>query len=224
MSMPEVTDEVRDVDDVYVGIVEVDMVDEEIEEKLDTVGGTGEVMEVLDIVGEVIGEKHDGVGVQGVEVEVEVFIEVLDVGELSAVFSTKLHILLISPGGCSENELNPPLFCPYVPHQSWPQPFQSTPLNSLNPPLPPFLPFPFPLIAPDPFPPLNPGAPPQPLPLPKLSLPLPFPFSFPPLPLPLSLLAHSLAKWPYPPHLLQLTSTPSFDVQSPCLCPTPPQP
>ena len=32
MSMPEVTDEVRDVDDVYVGIVEVDMVDEEIEE------------------------------------------------------------------------------------------------------------------------------------------------------------------------------------------------
>ena len=52
MSMPEVTDEVRDVDDVYVGIVEVDIVDEEIEEKLDTVGGTGGVLEERDIVGD----------------------------------------------------------------------------------------------------------------------------------------------------------------------------
>ena len=52
MSMPEVTDEVREVDDVYVGIVEVDMVDEEIEEQLDTVGGTGGVLEERDIDGD----------------------------------------------------------------------------------------------------------------------------------------------------------------------------
>ena len=105
--MPEVTDEGRDVD-AYVDIGEADMVDDEIEEKLDVVGDTGDKGEVRDIVGEEIGEKHDGVGVQGVEVEVEVCIEVLGVGELSAVFSTKLHIRLISPTGCSENELNPP--------------------------------------------------------------------------------------------------------------------
>ena len=105
--MPEVTDEARDVD-AYGDIGEADMVDDEIEEKLDVVGDTGGEGEVRDIVGEGIGEKHDGVGVQGVEVEVEVCIEVLGVGELSAVFSTKLHILLISPAGCSENELNPP--------------------------------------------------------------------------------------------------------------------
>ena len=110
--MPEVTDEARDVDDVYVGIVEVDTVDEEIEEKLDTVGGTGDALEERDIVGDKIGEqhgeKHDDVGVQGVGVEGEVDIEVLGVGA-ATIFSVKLHILRNSPTGCSAKELNPPL-------------------------------------------------------------------------------------------------------------------
>ena len=115
--MPEVTDEAPEVlDDMYVviGEVEVDKVDDEIGE---INGGNGD-KEECDIVGDKIGEKHDEVGGQEVEVEVGVSIEVLEVVLLVAGFSVKQHILLIFSTGCSAKELNPPLFGPYVPHQS----------------------------------------------------------------------------------------------------------